>query len=36
MIPCDVFVRFNGRVTELIGMNVILNLKFKIQIWNLI
>ena len=29
-IPCDVYVPFNGRVTELIGLNI--NFEFKILI----
>ena len=32
MIPCDVYVLFNGRVTELIGTNV--NFEFEILILN--
>ena len=31
-IPCDVYVRFNGRVTELISANI--NFEFKILILN--
>ena len=29
-MPCDVYVLFNGRVTELIGTNI--NFEFKILI----
>ena len=32
-IPCDVYVLFNRRVTELIGTNI--NFEFKILILNL-
>ena len=31
-IPCDVYVLFNGKVTELIGTNI--NFEFKILISN--
>ena len=31
-IPCDVYVLFNGRVSELIGTNI--NFEFKILILN--